>query len=68
VEDGNKGYLLMKVSKVISGLEADAADPQADKQKFEAALASEYEAAYVESLKKDSKISVNTQLMNAANQ
>lgn len=68
VTDGNKGYLLMKVSQVIGGLEGEGADPEAAKREFEAALAAEYEAAYIESLKKDSKISVNTQLMNTANQ
>lgn len=68
VQDGNKGYLLMKVSQVTSGLEAEETDLEAAKKEFEAALASEYETAYVESLKKDSKISINTQLLNTANQ
>jgi len=68
VTDGNKGYLLMKVSQVIGGLEGESADPESAKREFEAALAAEYEAAYVESLKNGSEISINTQLMNAANQ
>jgi peptidyl-prolyl cis-trans isomerase D len=68
VQDGNKGYLLMKVSQVKSGLEAEEADIEAARRAFEAALASEYEAAYVESLRKASKIRINSQLLSATNQ
>lgn len=68
VQDGNKGYLLMKVSQVTSGLEVEETDLEAARREFEAALASEYEAAYVDSLRKHSEISINTQLLNTANQ
>lgn len=67
VQDGNKGYLLMKVSKVTSGLEAEETDLEAARREFEAALASEYEAAYVDALRKDTEVSINTQLLNTAN-
>ncbi|HEU4709862.1 MAG TPA: peptidylprolyl isomerase, partial [Methylophilaceae bacterium] len=69
IENGNKGYTLVKVVDVKNGTEVSDDDVQAGRSSLQAALASEYEAAYIESLRKKSDISINTKLlMNSAEQ
>lgn len=67
VTNDNKGYLLIKVSDVSSGLEVEETELKSAEMALEAALAAEYEAAYIESLRKDSEISINSQLISATN-
>lgn len=64
----NKGYLLVKVSSVSNVL--SDADRQTAELDLQAALSSEYVAAYLKSLKDKSKITINTQVLsaNSANQ
>ncbi|ADQ84690.1 SurA N-terminal domain-containing protein [Methylovorus sp. MP688] len=62
VADSNKGYLLIKVN----GVNTPPANEDTDKasaRELQAALASEYVAAYVKSLKDKSKITVNSRLL-----
>lgn len=68
VTDGSKGYLLIKVSEVKNVADAAGDDASSGKSSLQTALASEYEAAYIESLRKKSDISINTKLMDTANQ
>jgi len=63
--DGNKGYLLVKVIKVNDVAATDDAGKKAQELELKSALASEYVAAYVSSLKAKTKIEVNQQLLNA---
>ena len=65
VADNNKGYLLIKVSHVDSALAGNETDKKAAESELQAALASEYVRAYVQSLKEKSKITVNSQLMGS---
>ena len=51
VADSNKGYLLVKVSKVENVLPVDESDKQAKKIELQSALALEYVSAYMKSLK-----------------
>lgn len=68
ITNDNKGYVLVKVSSVSSGVEAvDETELKSAEMALEAALAAEYEAAYIESLRKGSDISVNSQLLNTTN-
>lgn len=67
VTNDNKGYLLIKVSDVSSGLEVEESELRSAEMALEAALAAEYETAYVESLRKDSEISINSQLLTTTN-
>jgi peptidyl-prolyl cis-trans isomerase D len=70
VADNNKGFLLIKVSRVDNALSGDESEKKSAEMDLQAALASEYVTSYVRSLKEKSKITVNTQLMssNLANQ
>ena len=62
VADNNKGYLLIKVNGVNTPKANDDAD-KVSARELQAALAAEYVAAYVKSLKEKSKITVNSRLL-----
>jgi len=64
VANSNKGYLLVKVSKVESVLPAEDSDKQAKKIELQSALSLEYVSAYIKSLKEKAKITVNQQLLS----
>jgi peptidyl-prolyl cis-trans isomerase D len=66
--DSKQGYLLVKVIKVDSSTLADEEAKKAAKAELNAALASEYLAAYKQSLREKAKITVNEKLLlsNAA--
>lgn len=66
VADNKKGYLLIKVSGVDDAITADDAGKKAAEIELQAALASEYVASYLKSLKEKSKITVNTQLLSSS--
>lgn len=66
VAEVNKGYLLVKVSRVDNALPDTEADRQAAQVDLQAALASEYVAAYLKSLKDKSKITINAQALSAS--
>lgn len=63
VADSKQGYLLLKVLKVDAGKLADADAEQLAKTEFAAALASEYLAAYKQSLRLKAKVTVNESLL-----
>src|SRR5665647_301971 len=63
VANSNKGYLLVKVSKVESVLPAEDSDKQAKKIELQSSLSLEYVSAYIKSLKEKAKITVNQQLL-----
>lgn len=65
VADINKGYLLIKVNQVLNHLDADENQQKAANAEFRSALAAEYLAAYVKSLRAKTKVTVNEQLLNA---
>jgi peptidyl-prolyl cis-trans isomerase D len=65
VQDTNKGYLLIKVSNVYNTLHSDEAAKSAAEIELQSALASEYITAYVETLKADREVTINTQLLNS---
>jgi peptidyl-prolyl cis-trans isomerase D len=65
VADINKGYLLIKVNQVLNHLDADENQQKAAHTEFRSALAAEYLAAYVKSLRAKTKVTVNEQLLNA---
>lgn len=67
VQDGNKGYLLMQVSQVINAA-GDDDSLQVAHSELDQALADEYVAAYIKSLRDKSEININTQLLSAPNQ
>lgn len=66
--DSKQGYLLVKVIKVDSSTLADEEAKKAAKTELNAALASEYLAAYKQSLREKAKVTVNEKLLlsNAA--
>lgn len=64
IANSNKGYLLVKVSKVESVLPAEDSDKQAKKIELQSALSLEYVSAYIKSLKEKAKITVNQQLLS----
>jgi peptidyl-prolyl cis-trans isomerase D len=67
--DEKQGYLLVKVVKVENAATDDAGVAKAVKSELDAALNSEYLAAYKQSLREKAKIKVNQRLLldNAAN-
>ncbi len=65
VADNNQGFLLIKVTQVNDALSGDESEKKSAEMELQAALASEYVAAYVKSLKEKSEITVNNQLMNS---
>jgi peptidyl-prolyl cis-trans isomerase D len=66
--DSKQGYLLVKVIKVDSSAITDEEAKKAAKTELNAALASEYLAAYKQSLREKAKVTVNEKLLlsNAA--
>jgi peptidyl-prolyl cis-trans isomerase D len=66
--DSKQGYLLVKVIKVDSSVLADEEAKKVAKTELNAALASEYLAAYKQSLREKAKVTVNENLLlsNAA--
>ena len=68
VENAKQGYLLVKVLKVITPVIADVDSKKTATMEIEAALKSEYLAAYKQSLRDKSKVKVNNKLLleNAA--
>ena len=66
--DSKQGYLLVKVIKVDSSALVDEEAKKAAKTELNAALASEYLAAYKQSLREKAKVTVNEKLLlsNAA--
>ena len=65
IENDNKGYVLVKVIKVDDALKEDEGAQKATQMELQSALASEYQAAYIKSLKSKSKVTVNQQLLNS---
>ncbi len=63
--DSNKGYLLVKISKVESNLQSDEKVKSTEELELQSALASEYVSAYLNSLRAKSEITINTALMNS---
>ncbi len=61
--DSKQGYLLVKVIKVDASLLADEEAKKAAKTELNAALASEYLAAYKQSLREKAKVTVNEKLL-----
>lgn len=61
--DSKQGYLLVKVIKVDSSALADEEAKKAAKVELNAALASEYLAAYKQSLRAKAKVTVNEKLL-----
>ena len=71
VADSKKGYLLIKVTGVHNTLAEDEEAKKAAIANLRTALAAEYGAAYLGTLKADKNVSVNTRLLmtdNAAQQ
>ena len=71
VADSKKGYLLIKVNGVQNKLTEDEEAKKTAVANLRTALAAEYGAAYLGTLKADKKVSVNARLMmtdNAAQQ
>lgn len=68
--DTKQGFLLVKVISIDSSTVADAEAAKTAKSELNAALASEYLAAYKQSLREKAKVKVNQRLLldNAANQ
>lgn len=65
VADANKGYLLIKVSNVSNILGNDEAQRKTVQAELDAAVAAEYEAAYLRSLRNKSKVKINQQVLNS---
>jgi peptidyl-prolyl cis-trans isomerase D len=65
VADSNKGYLLIRVSAVGAVLSDDEAGRQSAQREMEAALAAEYEAAYLKSLRNKTKVKINQQALRS---
>jgi len=61
--DSKQGYLLVKVIKVDTPTQADADAKKVAKNELNAALASEYLAAYQQSLREKAKVTVNESLL-----
>lgn len=61
--DSKQGYLLVKVIKVETPTLADADAQKAAKNELNAAVASEYLAAYKQSLREKAKVTVNEKLL-----
>lgn len=61
--DSKQGYLLVKVIKVETPALADADAQKAAKNELNAAVASEYLAAYKQSLREKAKVTVNEKLL-----
>lgn len=68
VEKKNVGYSLIRISRVDSALPTDEAEKKPLAGAVEAALAEEYVAAYLASLKAKVNITVNKQLLNSSAQ
>lgn len=63
--DGNKGYLLVKVSRVDSSLQGDESTKSKEEADLQIALSSEYVTAYLNSLRAKTEITINAALMNS---
>jgi len=63
-----KGYTLIRVSRVDSAAPQDEAEKVKSQNEVRAALAAEYQAAYLASLKHKADIIVNRQLLSAGTQ
>lgn len=61
--DNKQGYLLVKVIKVDTALPSDVEAKKVAKTALNAALASEYLAAYKQSLREKAKVTVNEKLL-----
>jgi peptidyl-prolyl cis-trans isomerase D len=61
--DNKQGYLLVKVIKVDASTLADDEAKKGAKAALNAALASEYLAAYKQSLREKAKVTVNEKLL-----
>lgn len=68
VEKKKVGYALIKVVRVNSDLPAEAAEKKLMAAEVESALAREYLAAYLASLKAKSDVTINEKLLNANTQ
>ena len=66
--DNKQGYLLVKVSEVKSLASTDADAEKLAKSELNAALASEYLAAYKQSLREKAKVTVNEKLLLSNNE
>jgi peptidyl-prolyl cis-trans isomerase D len=67
VADSKKGYLLIKVTSVQNKLTDDEEAKKTALASLRTALAAEYGAAYLGTLKADKKIYVNSRLMMTDN-
>jgi peptidyl-prolyl cis-trans isomerase D len=61
----NKGYMLVKVGRVDRNLQSDEKEKSTAEIELRSALASEYVAAYLNSLKAKNEITINTRLMES---
>lgn len=68
VEKKNVGYTLIKISRVDSAVPSDEAEKKPLAGVVQAALAEEYVAAYLASLKAKADLSINKQLLNSSAQ
>lgn len=65
IENGNKGYVLVKLINVNDSMGNDEAAKKTAQIELQSALAAEYQAAYIKSLREKSKVTVNQQLLNS---
>lgn len=63
VSDGNKGYTLIKLNRIDHAIPEDESERKSAEFELQAALESEYIAAYLESLRKKSKITIDQKLL-----
>ena len=66
VEKKNVGYTLIRINRVESALPKDEADKKPLVAEVQAALAEEYVAAYLASLRAKSDLTVNTKLLSSS--
>lgn len=66
VADSVKGYLLIKVSGVDNTLASNETEKQSAQLELQSALAAEYVAAYLQSLRAKGDVSINAQLLNVS--
>lgn len=65
VEDNNNGYLLIRVNQVEAKVDLSANEAQAAREDLQKALSTEYESAYMKTLKASSKIVVHAERLQS---
>jgi peptidyl-prolyl cis-trans isomerase D len=66
--DANRAYILVKVAKVINGLDGDNEMQKRAQAEYEAALAQEYVSAYGKSLKAKTDIEISRKILEGSQQ